>query len=111
MPSQSKLAIQFYDCPSAFNTIQPVVKYNNMFPLHSHPRGSTGRSTFWCQKKAHIFLIVTPRFQLQIHFTLAVMAENVPISGMQIVDFLMYFHNSLFPSATFLFLPKEFINS
>ena len=30
---------------------------------------------FWCQMKAHIFLIVTPKFQLQLYYTLAVIAE------------------------------------
>ena len=34
--------------------------------------------------KAHIFLIVTPKFQPQIHYTLEVIAENVPISSIPI---------------------------
>ena len=39
---------------------------------------------FWCQMKAHIFLIIIPKFQPQIHHTLEVIAENVPISGIPI---------------------------
>ena len=35
------------------------------------PQGSTRSSSFWSQMKAHIFLITTPKFQLQIHYTLA----------------------------------------
>ena len=56
--------------------------------------------------KAHIFLIITPKFQLQIHYTLEVIVENVPISLYQF-DFLMYFHISLISSVTYLFLPQE----
>ena len=44
-----------------------------------------------CQMKAHIFLIITPKFQVQIHFTLEVIAENVPISGIPILIFLCIF--------------------
>ena len=42
-----------------------------------------------------MFLIITSKFQLQIHYTLEVMAENVPVSGIgpyTNFDFLMYFH-------------------
>ena len=46
-----------------------------MFPLHSHPQGSQGRSTFWCHIKAHIFLIITQKFH--IHYTLEVKIECV----------------------------------
>ena len=34
--------------------------------------------------KAYIFLIITLKFQLQIHYTLEVIAENEPISGIPI---------------------------
>ena len=33
---------------------------------------------FWYQMKAHIFLITSPKFLLQIHYTLEVVTENVP---------------------------------
>ena len=33
--------------------------------------------------------------------------ENVPISSITNFDFLMYFHNSLIPSVTYIFLPQE----
>ena len=42
---------------------------------------------FWYQQKAHIFLNITPKFPLQIHYTLAVIAENAPISGITIFVF------------------------
>ena len=54
-------------------------------------QGSTGSSVFCCQMIAHIFLIVTPKFQLQIHYSLEVIAENVPISGIPIFNFLFIF--------------------
>ena len=38
--------------------------------------------------KAIIFLIITPKFQLQIHYTLEVTTENVPFSGVPILIFL-----------------------
>ena len=37
--------------------------------------------------KAHIFLITTLKFQLQIHYTMEVIAEDVPISGIPILIF------------------------
>ena len=42
---------------------------------------------FWYQMKAYIFLITTPKFELQIHYTLEIIAENVLISGIQIFIF------------------------
>ena len=59
--------------------------------IHSHPQGSIRSSTFWCQIKAYIFLIITPKFQLQIHYALEVIAENVPFSGIPILTFLCIF--------------------
>ena len=46
---------------------------------------------FWCQMKAHTFLIITLKFQPQIHYTLEAIAENVPISGIPIFIFLCIF--------------------
>ena len=48
------------------------------------PQCSTGSSTFWCQMKAHTFLIITPKFQLEMYYNLSVMAENVPMYGIPI---------------------------
>ena len=45
-------------------------------------QGWTGSSILWCQMKAHTFLIITPKFQLHIHYTLEAIAENVPISNL-----------------------------
>ena len=56
--------------------------------------------------KTHIFSHYNPKFQLQIHYTLKLIAENAPISGTNF-DFLMYFYNSIIPSVTYLFLPQE----
>ena len=57
----------------------------------SSPRAQSEVVLFWCQMKAHIFLIIAPNFQLQIHYTLEVIAENVPISGIPILIFLRIF--------------------
>ena len=58
----------------------------------AYPQGSTRSSTFfWYQMKAHIFLIITPKFQLRIHCTLAVVAENVPFSSIPILIFSCIF--------------------
>ena len=45
----------------------------------SIPQGSTGSSTFLVSYKSPFFLILTQKFQLQIHNTLEVIAENIPI--------------------------------
>ena len=57
----------------------------------SSPRAQPEVALFWCQMIAHIFLIITPKCQLQIHYTLAVIAENAPISGIPILIFLCIF--------------------
>ena len=57
--------------------------------------------------KVHIFLIIIPKFQLQIHYTLEVTAEKYTYFRYTNFDFLMFFHNSLIPSVTYLFLPQE----
>ena len=50
----------------------------------------------WCQNemKAHIFLITTPKFQLQIHYTLEVIAENATTSGCMWI----WFADSILPA-------------
>ena len=73
-----------------------------MFSLHSDPPGLNWKycSTFWCQKKAnvfpfmevHIFPIITSKFQLQIHYTSAVVSENVPNFWHNNFAFLLHFH-------------------
>ena len=55
------------------------------------PRAQPEVVFFWCQMKGHIFLIITPKFQLQIHFTLEVTTENVLISGIPICFFFSVF--------------------
>ena len=50
------------------------------------------------------------KFQPQILNTLEVIAENVLISGIPIF-FLLYLHNSLIPSVTYFFAPREKIKS
>ena len=62
---------------------------------------------FWYQMKAHIFLIVTWKFQLQIHYTLAVIAENVPISGIPIFIFLCIFITASSPVSHSYFCPRR----
>ena len=63
------------------------------FPLpDSHPPGlNWNLYFFWYQMKAHIFLIITPKYQLWIHYTFALIAENAPISGIPILIFLSIF--------------------
>ena len=87
-----------------------------MFPLHSHPLRAqleVVHVPFLCQMKAHFFLIITPKFQLQIHYTWAVIAKKKKKKKKNSYfrytncDFLMYFHNSLIPSVTFLFLSQK----
>ena len=70
------------------------------------PHGSTWRSTFLVSNESSYFLIIPPKFQFQICYTLEVKAEYVLFWGTNF-DFLMYFHNSLIPSVTYLFLPRE----
>ena len=57
--------------------------------------------------KARIFLIITPKFQIQIEYTLEVIAENVPISGIPILIFLCIFITASFPSVTYVILPRR----
>ena len=64
----------------------------------SSPRVQPEVVIFWCQMKACIFLNMTPKFLLEIHYTLKVIVENVPYFSFTNFCFLiMYFHNSLFP--------------
>ena len=39
--------------------------------------------------KANIFLIIIPKFKLQIHYTSEIITENVPISGKPILIFFL----------------------
>ena len=71
------------------------------------PQDSTGSSTLCCQMKVHVFLIITPKFQLQIHYTLVVIAESVPISGIPILVFLYIFITASFPMSHSYFCPRR----
>ena len=63
---------------------------------------------FWCQMKAHICLIITQKFQHQIHYTLEFIADFQYTN----IYFLIYFHISLILSVTYLFFaPGEKIKS
>ena len=63
-----------------------------VFPLHSHPPGLNQKNLV--SNQSH-FLI--PKLW-QIHCTFEDIAENIPISGMQIGNFLfMYLNNSFIP--------------
>ena len=61
--------------------------------------------------KAHIFRIITPKFQLQIQYTLEVIVENVPISGVTIFIFLCIFTTASSPVSHTSFVPGEKIKS
>ena len=71
----------------------------------SSPRVQPEVVLFWYQMKAHIFLIITPKFQLQVHNTLEVIAENVPISGIPIFIFLCIFITASSPVLHNCFCP------
>ena len=62
---------------------------------------------FWYQMKANIFLITTPKFQLQIHCTFEVIAENVPISGIPILNFFCIFITASSPVSNICFCPRR----
>ena len=61
--------------------------------------------------KAYIFLIITFKFQLQIHYTLEVIAENVPITGIPILIFLCIFITPSSPVSHAFFATGEKIKS
>ena len=73
----------------------------------SSPRALPEVVLFWCQMKAHIFLIITPKFQLQIYYTLEVKAENVPISSIPILIFLYTFMTALSSVSHTYFCPSR----
>ena len=56
--------------------------------------------------KPMFFLIITPEFQ-HLYYTLAVIAENVPISGIPILIFLCLFITSSSPVSQFYLCPGE----
>ena len=84
------------------NLLTPISETNNsenytmnrMFPLDCHPPPPGPQQEevwFWYQMKAHIFFIITTIFQLQIHYTLEVIAEKVLISSIPILIFSCIF--------------------
>ena len=75
------------------------------------PRTQPEVGFFWCCTKALIFLIITPKFQLQIHYTLKVIAENVSISGIPILIFLLIFMTASSPVSCTVFAPREKLRS
>ena len=62
---------------------------------------------FWCQMKAHFCLIITPEFQLRIHYTLAAIAENAPTSGIPILIFLCIFITASPPVLHSYYCPRR----
>ena len=86
-----------------------------MFPLHSHPQGSTGSGTFffpfflfWCQNESPYFFHHNTKISASNSLYFGSYSRKcipVPVSGISILIFLCSFDNSLIPSVTFLFLP------
>ena len=87
-----------HQCPCVHTSF--IIVYRNFCPIirtpdfkgpyADHiliPRVQPEVVLFCCQIKAHIFLIINPKFQLQICYTLEVIAENVHISGIPILIF------------------------
>ena len=61
----------------------------------------------WQKKSSYIFLVIIPKYQLRVHYTLAVIAENTLISGRPIFIFLCIFQQ-LHPQCHILvFAPGE----
>ena len=71
------------------------------------PRAQLEVVLFWYQMKAHIFLIITQKFHLQIHYTVAAIAENVLISGIPILIFLCIFITASSPVSLSYFCPRS----
>ena len=61
--------------------------------------------------KAHIFLIITSKFQLQICYTLEVIAENVPVSCVPVLIFLRIFITAFPQCHILVFVSEEQIRS
>ena len=61
--------------------------------------------------KAHIFLSITPKFQLQIHYTLEVLTENAPTSGIPIFIFSCNFLTASSPVSHTCFCLRREIKS
>ena len=99
----------FHDINVLFNRSLGKKLHSQIFRQQDHlkvecsdcvliPQSSTGSSGsfilfyfFFGQMKANIFLITTQKFQLQIHSTWEILAENVPISGIPVFLFLWIF--------------------
>ena len=57
--------------------------------------------------EAHIFLILIPKFQLQIHYTLKGTAENVQVIGVSIMIFLCIYLTASSPVSHTYFYPRR----
>ena len=72
------------------------------------PKGSTGSSTFLMSNESPNCSHYNPKFQLQIHCILKVIADNVPISGViPILIFLCIFKIALTPVSHTYFCPRR----
>ena len=74
-----------------------------MFSLHSH----LSSSTFFGLNCNLIFLILIPKFQVQFYYILAVIAENVTISGIPILIYLNIFITATFPVSRSCIFPRR----
>ena len=82
-----------------------VLKYplKWFFPIVlSSPRAQPEVVLFWCQMKTHIFSHCNPKFQLQIHYTLEVIAENVYLFPIYQFWFIYVFSLQPHPQGHFL---------
>ena len=81
-----------------------------MFHCILIPQGLTGSIPFLYV--AHIFLIIIQKFQLQIHCTLAVIAENAPFSSKAMLVFFNVFSKQPYPQChIFIFASGEQIRA
>ena len=56
------------------------------FPIAASSPGLNRKyDKFWCQTKAYILLIIIPKFQLQIHYTLKGTMKNLQVIGIPIL--------------------------
>ena len=74
----------------------------------SSPRAQPEVIHFWCQMKAHVFLIVNPKFQLQILCSFGDTTQNANLNGISENNFLCVFITAS-PRGAYFLLPLYMI--
>ena len=85
-------------CASQRRAVKKIKIFKGPYTDHILiPRAQPEVVLLCCYLKAYIFLIITQKFQLQIHYTAEVTAENGSTSGIPILIFLCIFVTASFP--------------